>query len=105
MPLADELAGLASLAGRALIAAATGDGWEGRDLHDVPPALQGWLDLMLRASDLRHVHLRVQAQGLPAVRMGRREPDCRIGIKPIRGGGRTPVPQGTRDQTVYCPRL
>jgi hypothetical protein len=58
----------------------------GRDLHGVPPALQGWLDLMLRASDLRHVHLRVQAQGLPAVRMGRRAPDCRIGIKPIRGG-------------------
>jgi hypothetical protein len=28
MPLADELAGLASLAGRTLIAAATGDGWE-----------------------------------------------------------------------------
>jgi hypothetical protein len=28
MPLADELLGLASLAGRTLIAAATGDGWE-----------------------------------------------------------------------------
>jgi hypothetical protein len=28
MPLADELAGLASLAGRTLIAAAAGDGWE-----------------------------------------------------------------------------
>jgi hypothetical protein len=65
----------------------------GRDLYGVPPALQGWLDLMLRASDLRHVHLRVQAQGLPAVRMGRRAPDCRIGIKPIRGGrGEVPVP-------------
>ena len=66
----------------------------GRDLHGVPPALQGWLDLMLRTSDLRHVHLRVQAQGLSAVRMGGRAPG-RSCIKLIRGGkGGSPVPLG-----------